>query len=132
MGTDSEQAARALLHHHARRPPATRRGTSGILRSVRRHPPRHGFRVNDTRSASRTLADVYTATAFSALPRSAVADAQRAVLDWLGSAMAGGLERPARMAQQVVAALGSSDEVIVFGERRSSAGGGAPAHGGEP
>ncbi len=43
--------------------------------------------------------------------------------------MAGGLERPARMAQRVVASLGSSDEAIVFGAGRSAAAGAALANG---
>jgi 2-methylcitrate dehydratase PrpD len=58
-----------------------------------------------------------------------VADAKRATLDWLGSAMGGALEPPARMAQQVVARLGSSDEATVFAARRSSAAGAALANG---
>jgi 2-methylcitrate dehydratase PrpD len=81
------------------------------------------------RSISRELADVYTSTSFSALPRAVVDDALRATLDWLGSAMAGALEAPARMAQRVVAALGSADQATVFAAGRSSAAGAALANG---
>jgi len=85
--------------------------------------------VNEARSASRALADVYASTGFSALPASVIEDARRATLDWLGSALAGSMEPPARMTQRVVDALGSSDQAIVFGSGRSSAAGAALANG---
>ncbi len=56
-------------------------------------------------------------------------ETQRAVLDWLGSAMAGSLETPARMTQRVVAGFGASKEATVFGGERSSAAGAALANG---
>jgi len=56
-------------------------------------------------------------------------DTRRSVLDWLGSALAGAVERPARMAQRVVAMLGQSDEATVFAAGRSSAAGAALANG---
>ena len=80
-------------------------------------------------SISRELAEVYTSTSFVALPRAVVGDAQRATLDWLGSAMAGALEAPARMAQHVVAGLGSADDATVFAAGRSSSAGAALANG---
>jgi len=85
--------------------------------------------VNEARSASRALADVYASTGFSALPASVIEDARRATLDWLGSALAGSMEPPARMTQLVVDALGSSDQATVFGSGRSSAAGAALANG---
>ena len=85
--------------------------------------------MNEARSASRALADVYASTGFSALPASVIEDARRATLDWLGSALAGSMEPPARMTQRVVDALGSSDQAIVFGSGRSSAAGAALANG---
>jgi 2-methylcitrate dehydratase PrpD len=63
------------------------------------------------------------------LPQQAHADARRAILDWLGSALAGSIERPARLAQGVVAGLGSSDDATVFGAPRASAAGAALANG---
>jgi 2-methylcitrate dehydratase PrpD len=79
--------------------------------------------------ASRHLADFAARTRFEDLPAAVVAEAGRAVLDWLGSAMAGSLEPPARMGQQVVAGLGASSEATVFGAGRSSAAGAALANG---
>ena len=57
------------------------------------------------------------------------------MLDWLGSALAGSLEPPARMAQRVVAGLGTSADATVFSggptfrDGRSSAAGAALANG---
>ena len=78
---------------------------------------------------SRILADFLASTAWSDLPRSAVVDTQRSILDWLGSAMAGSIEPPARIAQQVVVSLGARDEATVFSSRRASAAGAALANG---
>jgi 2-methylcitrate dehydratase PrpD len=78
---------------------------------------------------SRILADFVASTAWSDLPRSAVLDTQRSILDWLGSAMAGSIEPPARIAQQVVVSLGARDEATVFSSRRASAAGAALANG---
>ena len=78
---------------------------------------------------SRELAEFVAAAAQRDLPSVALADAHRAVLDWLGSAMAGSLEPPARMAQRVVARLGSSTEATVFAAGRASAAGAALANG---
>jgi 2-methylcitrate dehydratase PrpD len=80
-------------------------------------------------SVSRKLAEVLSATSFTDLPKQAVTDTHRAVLDWLGSAMAGAFEPPARMAQKVVAGFGQSDDATVFGAGRSSAFGAALANG---
>src|SRR5262249_39807991 len=78
---------------------------------------------------SRILADAMAGKTFTDLPPQVIADTKRSVLDWLGSAMAGALESPARMAQQVVAALGESDQATVFAAGRSSAAGAALANG---
>ncbi|HEX3866212.1 MAG TPA: MmgE/PrpD family protein [Gemmatimonadaceae bacterium] len=80
-------------------------------------------------SVSRELAGVLSTTTFADLPSSAVTDTHRSILDWLGSAMAGSLEPPARMAQCVVARLGVSNESTLFASGRSSAGGAAMANG---
>jgi 2-methylcitrate dehydratase PrpD len=78
-------------------------------------------------TASRQLADVYAATRFSSLPATAVDDARRAVLDWLGSTLAGSLEAPARSAHAVVRQLGRSVDATIFSSERSSAAGAALA-----
>src|SRR5262245_1133572 len=77
--------------------------------------------------ATRCLAEVLAST--RELPDSVMEHAERAVLDWLGSVMAGSIEPPARMAQYVVAGFGRSDEATVFSAARSSAAGAALANG---
>ncbi len=72
---------------------------------------------------SRLLAEFAAATTYDDLPAGVVAGARLAVLDWLGSTLAGALEPPARSARRVVRGLGSSDEATLFpGERASAAG----------
>jgi len=56
-----------------------------------------------------------------ALPAEAREETRRAVLDWLGSALAGSIEAPARMAQRVAASFGKSAEATVFSAGRASA-----------
>ena len=80
-------------------------------------------------STTRVLADFVAAARFDDLPAAVVADTERAVLDWLGSALAGSIETPARLAQRVAAGLGRSDEATVFGAQRASALGAALANG---
>ena len=72
-------------------------------------------------AASRLLASFAARARFADLPAPVVADTRRAVLDWLGSALAGSSEPPARMAQRVVATLGRSDDATVFGAGRAAA-----------
>jgi 2-methylcitrate dehydratase PrpD len=55
------------------------------------------------------------------MPHEAIEATRRAVLDWLGSALAGSLEPPARMAQSVAASFGASGEAVVFSAGRASA-----------
>ena len=80
-------------------------------------------------AVTRRLADVLSATRYADLPAQALVDTRRAILDWLGSALAGSIERPARLAQQVVSRLGTSTEATVFAAPRSSAAGAALANG---
>jgi len=82
-----------------------------------------------TKPVSRLLAETVANTPYAALPAQVVTEAKRAVLDWLGSALAGALEPPARMAQAVVATWGQADDATVFGARRASAAGAALANG---
>lgn len=85
--------------------------------------------TSSTIPVSRLLADFSAAMTFDRLPKKVVVDTERAVLDWLGSAMAGSLEAPARMAQKVIAKLGQSNDATVFSAGRSSAAGAALANG---
>ena len=78
---------------------------------------------------SRRLSEFLAAARYPDLPPSVADHARRAVLDWLGSALAGSLESPARRAQQFVASLGVSNDATVFSGSRSSASGAALANG---
>jgi 2-methylcitrate dehydratase PrpD len=84
---------------------------------------------NNKAPVSRLLAETMAGTTYDDLPGEVVEETRRAVLDWLGSALAGALEPPARMARQVVAGLGTADEATVFGGGRASAAGAALANG---
>lgn len=78
---------------------------------------------------SRLLAEFAAAARYDDLPPQVVHEAQRAILDWLGSALAGALEPPARIAQQVIASFGLGDEATVFGAGRAAATSAALANG---
>ncbi|MGA3237460.1 MAG: MmgE/PrpD family protein [Bryobacteraceae bacterium] len=82
-----------------------------------------------TLGLSRRLAEFLAATRYPDLPASVTEHARRAVLDWLGSALGGAIELPARMAQQFVTSLGVSNQATVFSGGRSSASGAALANG---
>ncbi|HEX5107036.1 MAG TPA: MmgE/PrpD family protein [Vicinamibacterales bacterium] len=77
---------------------------------------------------TRELADVL-ASAADHLPAAVLGHAHRAVLDWLGSALAGAREPQARMAQQVALRFGRSDESTLLGAGRGSAPAAAFANG---
>jgi 2-methylcitrate dehydratase PrpD len=70
-------------------------------------------------SVSQQLAEYLASARFEHLPPGIVEDTRRAVLDWLGSALAGSLEPPARMIQRIC--LGASNEATVFSSTRASA-----------
>lgn len=78
---------------------------------------------------SKILADHAATTKYKDLPPTVIAETKRAVLDWLGSAMAGSFEPPARMMQAVVATLGVSEQAMVFGSGRAAAANAALANG---
>jgi 2-methylcitrate dehydratase PrpD len=78
---------------------------------------------------SRMLAEMLAGATWASMAAPTVDDARRAVLDWLGSVLAGSLEPPARMVQREVADLGNSDAATVFASGRSSAAGAALANG---
>ena len=78
---------------------------------------------------TRALAEALAATRYSDLPPDVIEHARRSVTDWLGSALAGSIEQPARLAQQVAAGFGASKEATVFGAGRASAAAAAFANG---
>jgi len=75
------------------------------------------------------LANVLAHVTYAELPDTVVTHAKRAVLDWLGSALAGSREPQARMAQLVVDHMGVASDATMFGAGRSSAVGAALANG---
>ncbi len=105
--------------------------TAPKLRSVPsgRSPSPNGGDTEGTPAVSRRLADFLAGAAFDDLPPGVISDTKRAVLDWFGSAMAGALEPPARMARTVMAGFGTSDEATVLPGGRASALGAALANG---
>ena len=74
-----------------------------------------------TAGVTRQLADFLAEASYEDLPPAIIDECYRATLDWLGSALAGALELPARIARGVALRLGSSSESTVFGAARSSA-----------
>ena len=103
-------------------------------RQANKHSPQAGLTGETACPTSegaltRKLAEVLAAATYGDLPADAIIDTRRSVLDWLGSALAGSVEPPARMAQRVVAALGISNQATVFSGGRSSAAGAALANG---
>jgi len=78
---------------------------------------------------TRALAEVLAGTTWSDLPSDTIEHARRSVLDWLGSALAGALEPPARMAQRVALGLGVSTEATLLAAGRGSAAAAALANG---
>jgi len=78
---------------------------------------------------TRALAEVLSGSVYGDLPPSVVDECYRATLDWLGSALAGALEPPARIAQRAARGLGSGDESTVLGAGRASAPAAAFANG---
>jgi 2-methylcitrate dehydratase PrpD len=86
-------------------------------------------RAGDSEPVTRRLAEVLASTQIGDLPPLVLESAHRAVIDWLGSAVAGAVEHPARVSQQVVAGFGQSGESTVFAAGRASAAGAALANG---
>ena len=63
---------------------------------------------------TRQLADMLATTTIADVPVSVQEHVHRATVDWIGCAIAGAIEPPARMGQRLVAALGASTEATVF------------------
>lgn len=78
-------------------------------------------REEETASVTRQLAEVLAATRDDDLPPDVIDHARRAVTDWLGSALAGSIERPARLAQRIATGFGASGEATVLSAGRASA-----------
>jgi 2-methylcitrate dehydratase PrpD len=78
---------------------------------------------------TRALAEVLAATRSEDLPLDVIEHSRRAITDWLGSALGGSIERPARLAQQVAAGFGASDQATMFAAGRASAPAAAFANG---
>lgn len=79
--------------------------------------------------ATRLLAELLATVRYDDLPPQVIDHARRAVTDWLGSALAGAIEKPARLAQNVAAGFGASGEATMFGAGRGSAPAAAFANG---
>ena len=79
--------------------------------------------------ATRLLAELLADVRYDGLPADVVDHARRAVTDWLGSALAGSIEKPARLAQRVAAGFGASSEATMFSAGRASAPAAAFANG---
>jgi 2-methylcitrate dehydratase PrpD len=80
-------------------------------------------------SETRALAEVLAATTYADLPANVLEHTRRSITDWLGSALAGSIEMPARIAQRVASGLGASSESTMFGAGRASAATAAFANG---
>ena len=78
---------------------------------------------------TRLLAEVLAATRYEDLPVDILEHTRRSITDWLGSALSGAIEKPARLAQKVAAGFGSSGEATIFGAGRASAPAAAFANG---
>ena len=80
-------------------------------------------------AVTRRLAQVLATTRYNDLPIDVVEYARRAVIDWFGSALAGSIEKPARLAQKVAAGFGASSDATMFSAGRGSAPAAAFANG---
>ena len=85
--------------------------------------------VASSASATRALAGVLAASRYDDLSPDVVDHTKRAVMDWLGSALGGSVEKPARLAQEIAAGFGRSYEATVIGGGRASAAAAAFANG---
>ncbi len=78
---------------------------------------------------TRALAEVLAATTYGDLAPDVLEHTRRSITDWLGSALGGSIETPARIAQRVASGLGASNESTMFGAGRASAAAAAFANG---
>jgi 2-methylcitrate dehydratase PrpD len=82
-----------------------------------------------TAGVTRQLADFLADVDERDLPSSVRDECYRATLDWLGSALAGAIEPPARIAQRIAHSLGASADATMFTAGRASAAAAALANG---
>ena len=80
-------------------------------------------------SITRDLASALCGITDGDLPRHTIEHTERAVLDWLGSALAGSTEPPAQMAHRFARGLGVSGEATMVAGGRASAAAAAFANG---
>jgi 2-methylcitrate dehydratase PrpD len=85
--------------------------------------------TDSTTGPTHTLATFLAAVRYDDLPPQVIADAKLAILDWLGSALSGALEEPARIARLVARSFGASDEATILPDGRASAPAAALANG---
>jgi 2-methylcitrate dehydratase PrpD len=85
--------------------------------------------ADSSSAVTRPLAQVLATTRYEDLPADVVEHARRAVTDWFGSALAGSIEKPARLAQKVAAGFGASSDATMFSAGRGSAPAAAFANG---
>lgn len=78
---------------------------------------------------TRALAEVLAATTYGDLAADVLEHTRRSITDWLGSALGGSIETPARIAQRVASGFGTSNESTMFGAGRASAAAAAFANG---
>ncbi len=78
---------------------------------------------------TRELASALASARITDLDATTIDHTERAVLDWLGSAIAGSVEPPAAMAHAVARAFGMSSEATMFAGGRGSAAAAALANG---
>ncbi len=78
---------------------------------------------------TRDLAAALAAVRFADLETATIEHTERAVLDWLGSALAGSIEPPARMAHGLARSFGDSAEATMCAGGRASAAAAAFANG---
>jgi 2-methylcitrate dehydratase PrpD len=78
---------------------------------------------------TRELATALATARFADLDTTTIEHTGRAVLDWLGSALAGSLEKPARIAHALARSFGASSESTMFAGGRASASAAAFANG---
>ena len=68
-------------------------------------------------SVTRALADFIANTSYDDLPKEVVEHAKASILDWLGAALAGSLEPPARIITSIIEEIGGREQSTVIGTR---------------
>jgi 2-methylcitrate dehydratase PrpD len=66
-------------------------------------------------AVTKDLADFVVSTDFNSIPQDVKQDAKLCVLDWLGAALAGSLESPAKIITSIIREMGGSEESTMVG-----------------